>query len=359
MATTEITTPSSDGLDPNGGPPLPPAGFTDLQEVPLAILELQDRLSRSRVREAFWISVMVHLFVIIMVCTAPQLLRRAGVQVIPVEVKNQDQTFLALPPDLEKPPVEKPKTNVVSDKDRIAQSRHPELSRKDLQKIMDAARAGRPSPPPQQMASASPAAPPMPQQQQQPDQQRGNSGPQVPQQNQTAKLESPTFGSSTRSAHNPFAAALSAGSAIQQAAQATANSRGVGESGDFGVGPRSNANVQGGLEVLSDTKGVDFGPYLDRVIFIVKRNWYAVIPEAAMPPILKKGTVTIDFAILKDGKVGGMQLRGESGDISLDRAAWSGITASNPFPPLPSQFTGQYLALRFHFLYNPDKRDLQ
>ena len=35
------------------------------------------------------------------------------------------------------------------------------------------------------------------------------------------------------------------------------------------------------------------------------------------------------------------------------------ITASNPFPPLPGEFQGKYLALRFHFYYNPDKSDLQ
>jgi hypothetical protein len=36
-----------------------------------------------------------------------------------------------------------------------------------------------------------------------------------------------------------------------------------------------------------------------------------------------------------------------------------GITASNPFPPLPNEFGGQYLGLRFAFYYNPDKSDLQ
>ena len=38
--------------------------------------------------------------------------------------------------------------------------------------------------------------------------------------------------------------------------------------------------------------------------------------------------------------------------------AWSGIAKSNPFLPLPSDFTGPYLALRFRFYYNPDKSDL-
>lgn len=357
MATTEISNPSSTGLDPNGKP-LPSADDPfQAPEVAVAILELQDKLGRSRVREAFWLSVMVHLMAIIAVSTMPHWMP-GGYKIAlitPSEMfKNQDQTFLALPPDLQKPTVKPRPDSPLSDKDRIAESRRPELNRKDLQKIIEESRPGPPGPPPQQMASNSPPAPAAPQG----GQQQGS--PQFQQPQQTARLESPMQGATNRG-NNPFAAAMSAGSAIQQAARATANGRGFGEGsgGDYGVGPRSNANVQGGLEVLSDTQGVDFGPYLERIVFIVKRNWYNVIPEAAMPPILKKGKVSIEFAILKDGRIAGMRLVGESGDISLDRAAWSGITASNPFPPLPTAFTGQYLALRFHFLYNPDARDLQ
>lgn len=363
MATTEISNPSAPGLDPNGQALPSPDDPFQAPEVAVAILELQDRLGRSRVREAFWLSVMVHLMAIIAVSTMPHWMP-GGYKVAlitPSEMfKNQDQTFLALPPDLEKPTV-KPKPNApLSDKDRIAESRHPELNRKELQKIIEQSRPGPPSPPPQQqqMASASPPAPAPPQANAGSQQQGSPQFQQQPQ--QMARLETPSQGAPNRG-NNPFAAAMSAGSAIQQAARATAGGRagGDGAGGDFGVGPRTNANVQGGLEVLSDTQGVDFGPYLQRVVFIVKRNWYNVIPEAAMPPILKKGRVSIQFAILKDGRIGGMQLVGQSGDVSLDRAAWSGITASNPFPPLPTQFTGPYLALRFHFFYNPDAHDLQ
>lgn len=351
---TEISTPSSSGLDPDGRRPT----GTDSEPIPVVLLELQDKLSRSRVREALWLSVMVHLFAIIAVSTMPHWMP-GGYKVTlinPSEMfKNQEQTFLALPPDLQKL-TEKPKTNVLSDKDRIATTRHPELNRKELQKIIDSSRPGPPAPPAQQMASSAPPAPQTTQQANPGDQRGGLQQLQTP--NQTPKLETPSG-----SQNNPFAAAMSAGSAIQQAARATANGRGAvgGAGGDYGVAPRTNANVQGGLEVLSDTQGVDFGPYLERIVFIVKRNWYNVIPQSAMPPILRKGVVSIDFAIQKDGKLAGMKLVGQSGDVSLDRAAWSGITASNPFPPLPSQFTGGYLALRFHFLYNPDRhdRDLQ
>jgi TonB family protein len=105
--------------------------------------------------------------------------------------------------------------------------------------------------------------------------------------------------------------------------------------------------------------GVDFQPYLARVLHDVRQNWYNLIPEVARAPIMKQGRVAIEFAILKDGRVASMALTGTSGDVSLDRAAWGGITASNPFPPLPNEFRGSYLSLRFRFYYNPDKNDLQ
>lgn len=113
-----------------------------------------------------------------------------------------------------------------------------------------------------------------------------------------------------------------------------------------------NANMRGDVEILSDTQGVDFHPYLQQALFRIKTNWYNVILEVARPPIMKSGIVIIEFAILKDGKVSGMALQKPSGDVDLDRAAWGGITASAPFTALPSEFAGSYLALRVKFVYN-------
>ena len=115
----------------------------------------------------------------------------------------------------------------------------------------------------------------------------------------------------------------------------------------------------GNVDVLSDTKGVDFGPYLARVIHDVKMNWYNLIPAVARPPVMKMGKVSIEFAITKKGQIAQMRLVGPSGDVSLDRAAWGGITGSNPFPPLPPEYSEQYLALRFHFYYNPNRAPQQ
>lgn len=110
--------------------------------------------------------------------------------------------------------------------------------------------------------------------------------------------------------------------------------------------------------------GVDFGPYLAQVVKTVKQNWYGLMPPSVYPPTLKQGMLSIEFVILKDGRVSGMTLQKRPGidgvdigmskaDVELDRAAWASITASNPFAALPKQFPGQTLGLRFHFYYNP------
>ena len=98
--------------------------------------------------------------------------------------------------------------------------------------------------------------------------------------------------------------------------------------------------------------GVDFGPYMRRIVYDTERAWWPIIPEIARPPLNKQGRVLIRFKILKDGSVKEMLLEGPSGDVSLDRAAWGGILGASPFPQLPKEFKGPYLELRFYFLYN-------
>jgi TonB family protein len=110
--------------------------------------------------------------------------------------------------------------------------------------------------------------------------------------------------------------------------------------------------LNAGADILSDTLGVDFGPYMQRVIAATYRSWLPLIPESARPPLNKAGKVGIEFRINPDGSVKQMVLRYPSGDVALDRAAWGGITGASPYPPLPKEFKGPYLALRFGFYYN-------
>lgn len=342
-----------------------------LEQTPLLFLELQDQITRSRVREAFWISVVVHLFAVIALINTPKLMN-GGRPVTVLSARDlmhdKELTYLELPADEQKVS-KRPDTNVISDKNRIASSKNPTIDRKTLQELRDSARAGAPGHGGPRPSPAAAPSPPMAAQGAKPaqattaQQQPGQAGGLAPPQNtQTqAKLEPPPMAGS--GAKGAFNVPSSAGSAIQQAARAAAASRGgfggAGSGGDYGMGIPRQSGIQSNMEILSDTMGVDFGPYLARVLHDVRLNWYNLIPEIARPPIMKKGKVSIEFVIMKDGSVKGMRLMSPSGDVSLDRAAWGGIIGSNPFPPLPGEFSGPYLALRFHFYYNPDRSDLQ
>lgn len=143
-------------------------------------------------------------------------------------------------------------------------------------------------------------------------------------------------------------------SAVQNLARGGGGGRqavgdGVSASGEFA--PPSPGNIGSGLELLSDPKGVDFRPYLIQILNSVRRNWYAVLPESARLG-MKRGRVAIQFIVAKDGGVPKLVIADTSSDQTLDRAAVAGISASNPFPPLPGEFSGSEIRLQFVFLYN-------
>jgi len=335
--------------------------YRDLDaRVPHLLIQLQDDLTRSRRREAAWLSIIVHLILIIFVVNFTKLekyLPWHPVVVLPQSfAKDKGITFLTLPPDAQRV-TRRPNTNIASDKDRIAMTRRAELDPKELKKLLPSPPPGAPGMSGPQGAQPSPS--PQAQNQGSAQPQQGGQATQRPQfdSNQTAQLQAPA---QPKNSFSKYTQGMSPGAAIQQATQAAAERRGgggsVGQEGDYGLGTGAHGRPVGQLDILSDTQGVDFGPYLQRILQNVRENWYHLIPESAE---MKKGKLAIEFAITKDGHVADMRLVATSGDVALDRPAWGSITASNPFPPLPSEFTGPYLALRFRFYYNPDRADLE
>src|SRR5438132_13145587 len=82
---------------------------------------------------------------------------------------------------------------------------------------------------------------------------------------QTARVQPPAPAGNT----NPFKTGAP-GSVVQQAIQSAAGSHGtnhVSFGGDYGVHHERTSDPRGDLEILSDTMGVDFGPYLQRVVY--------------------------------------------------------------------------------------------
>jgi TonB family protein len=125
---------------------------------------------------------------------------------------------------------------------------------------------------------------------------------------------------------------------------------GSGGLGDLLGGESSATRNLSALELISDANGVDFKPYLIQILSTVRRNWTSVIPESAR--LGRRGRVRIQFAIDREGGVPKLVIAQASGAEALDRAAVAGISASTPFPPLPSEFTGGQVRLQFTFSYN-------
>jgi TonB family protein len=320
--------------------------------VPHMLAQLEDELSRSRMREAFWISVIAHIVLVLLVIFSPQWMPNwAQPHLLRAEdlARAKEPTFLALPKDLQKPP-EKVRADRLSDKNRIAQTTRP-IDQKTLDALREARLRGNQTAPGQQ------AAPQTPQQsmpQSAPQQQQ----PPANAQSASNSFTQPRVQPQEQPRENPFKVPGSAGAAIAQATRNAPRMSGRGGSG-YGLGAEDRNARMGPFDVLSDTQGVDFGPYLSRVLQSIKNNWYNLIPEEARSPLMKHGKVAIRFLITPNGKVAGMFIEAPSGDVPLDRAAYGGITASDPFSPLPHEFTGPYLALRITFFYNPKTGEME
>jgi TonB family protein len=151
----------------------------------------------------------------------------------------------------------------------------------------------------------------------------------------------------------------SVSAAIRQAARsASAGGLVVGDFGAAGPGgfgpgvniPPSPGSQGSNMQLLTDPQGVDFRPYLIRILASVKQHWLSVMPESVK--LGRRGKVAIQFSISREGGVPKLVIAEASGAEALDRAAVAGISASVPFPPLPAEFKGDRIVLQMNFAYN-------
>jgi TonB family protein len=232
-----------------------------------------------------------------------------------------------VPPQQQPPPP--PPNVVISPEDVIADGARPDAQPKPSRgNTEERARAGSGSAEP----APAPAPPPKPEPQAGP--------PQVAQNTNPNALRAP--GSTNLLARRDQILDQASDEARRRASQGRT---GIGAAID---GP--NFSAEGDAVILSDTRGYDFGSYLNQVVNRVRVNWYALIPEIAR--LGAKGRVMILFTINQRGGVQDLQVVANSGLDPLDRAAHGAITASNPFQKLPAGFDGDMIRLQFTFLYN-------
>jgi hypothetical protein len=320
-------------------------GELDEHEIVRLLDTLDDERAKSRFRESIYISIFVYIIVSWFVFYGPRILFHQPRLVSPFDVlKQRELTELQAPRDLAKQlqaarksgkPVPKP-------------SEH-QVDQKTLQAMRKATAAAKPLPAtPQPQAPATPPPPPVQQAQPTPL-------PQIekPTQPQLATIPDapkpkPDFGGQNKSAGDNIREAMHG---------ATRDRGGSGDHGD-GVSP-GRAGVGTGVDILSDTMGVNFDPYLKKIMRQIYNTWIPLIPEEARPPLNKQGVTQLRITIMPDGKLhvndgtnSGLVLEGSTHDDALNRAAWGSITGVGQFPPLPSEFHGPELVLRIHYLVN-------
>lgn len=302
---------------------------------------------RARTRESALAAGVLHLALLVMVLLSPQFLTGGRLVAAELPTRQPDLTVLYLPNESLPVPTPQTPSDLTEEERKRAAVRSPlTLDPRELERSLPKPQPVPLTPP---LLTMPPNTPPA-----------ASERPSNPAKQDSAPLSSGTEIARLEDLPKPERKPGSAlelplkspGRAIEESLRQS-----QGQSGGAGGGSGVEGPLQPNLNtpfpiILSDTRGVDFGPYLVRMLREVRRNWYAVIPESAR--LGEKGKAVIVFTINKDGSVplGQPTLVYSSGRSHLDRPAQASIRASQPFPPLPAEFTGPNLVLQVTFLYN-------
>ncbi len=296
----------------------------DTHELLEMIGELEDERRMARLREGFWLAILFHLALLSALTWIPKYIFKVPMIVDQSKLnQHKDFTYLDTPFNLPPKPVVKPLL-----------TKQPLIDKQTMEEMRKAAPpAPAPAPAPAPQAAAAPPPPP-------PSQQSQLEAPHP-----AAVPARPNFAMGSQ---NPA-------DQLRDAMKGASRNPGTGMGNiPSGGGLRMHPGAgSGGVEVLSDTQGVDFNSWLARWHWETERTWDPLIPDEVNPPIYKSGMVAVRFKVLPNGRLmdNSLVLEGRSGDVALDRAAWGALTGSN-YPPLPRDFHGPYLELRAYFLYN-------
>lgn len=314
-------------------------GELDTHELVQLLDTIDSEAQAARFRESIYISVFVWIVVAWFLFYGPRLLWHQPQLISPADIlKNRELTELT-DPTLHLPPAPRPAIKPAID-NKTMEHLKTEAARRPTPPAPQPKLPNAPTPAPPTTATNTPPPPPAPTPQ-----------PRTPVANipdaPAVQPTRPNFGSTP-----------SASQAMKNALDAP---RG-GSGGDFSSrssrsGRGSSPLNLGGAEVLSDMQGVDFNPYLRRILADIYRNWLPLIPEEVQPPLSKEGQAYIRFTILPDGTIGPMTLDGSTHDQAINRSCWGSITTEGQFPPLPAQFHGPNLELRIHYIvsHNPQE----
>jgi hypothetical protein len=319
----------------------------DTHELLERINQYEDERRWQRIREGIWISIILHILFFSALTWIPKYIFHAPAVIDPFDAIKQrkDLTYLdELPDAIKQVQKIKPKLPPLKPKDTV-------IDKKTLD-ALKAQEQQRKAPPPPPPAVAQNVTPPEPKTEPPPQPAPVPPSVAAPQPNPQIALEPqrpspvPARPSFALPSQNPA-------DRLRDAMRDSARNHGQGDSGVQGGQLNQHPGAAGGAQILSDTQGVDFDPWLRKVVEETQRTWDPLVPEEVNAPLYKRGEVEIVFTVLPNGRLqpNSMILAGRSGDVAMDRAAWGSITGSD-YPPLPREFHGPYIQLRFRFMYN-------
>jgi TonB family protein len=129
----------------------------------------------------------------------------------------------------------------------------------------------------------------------------------------------------------------------------TVSGKEVAGSGKEGTGEGFDISLGGGLG-SAHVEGGDFGsPYYLNIAF-------GKIREAFTNPLRQTNLpirATVYFKILKDGKVLEPIIESSSGISVFDQAALRAVVSTDPLPPLPQEYKGEWLGIHLEFEFLP------
>lgn len=99
-----------------------------------------------------------------------------------------------------------------------------------------------------------------------------------------------------------------------------------------------------GTASVDATRDQVLGDYLKALTSKVDQHWQRINIDASRQPI-------IWFVVNRQGQVMSMKVAQPSGDETADQAALEAIQAAVPFDPLPEQYVGEQLLVKFSFTY--------
>jgi hypothetical protein len=297
----------------------------DTHELLEMISELEDERRWARLREGIWLALIFHALLFAAIMVLPRYIKGPAIVESDQALKERKEFTYLDSPKFEPKVVIKP-----------VPIKPPQIDQKTLEEMKKETPPA-PEPAPAPAPAPQPTPPPIP-----PSQQT-QSPVEAP--HPAAVPARPNF---AMHSENPA-------DALHDAMRNAARDHGAGTGslpshGGLSMHPGAGT---GGVQILSDTQGVDFNNWLIHWHRETERTWDPLIPDEVNPPISKAGQLMIRFKVLPSGRImeGSMVLEGSSGDVALDRAAWGALTGSN-YPPLPRDFHGPYLELRAWFLYN-------